>query len=85
MRLALSSQLAQLSQLTLSFVACRLVEDYPSVLDVSAFERTLEEARRVLGPKTDVQHLISTQPGVVFSLQRGSDLVPYDPPDNSDG
>ena len=63
---------------------CRLVEDWPTMLDVASFEAAMQEAQRMM-PGKDIEAMIVNNPGIVFSFQRGSDLIPYDPPNNSDG
>lgn len=67
-----------------SWDMCRLVEDWPIMLHVESFEATMLEAQRMM-PGKDIEAMIANNPSIVFSFQRGSALIPYDPPDNSDG
>ena len=60
------------------------MEDWPNMLNVASFEATMQEAQRMM-PGKDIEAMIVNRPAVIFSFQRGSDLIPYDPPDNSDG
>ena len=48
---------------------CRLVEQYPSVLDVASFEQAVNEAKRMM-PNLDVAHTVSTNPSMIFSFQK---------------
>ena len=54
------------------------------MLDVASFEQAVNEAKRMM-PDLDIAHTISTRPNMIFSFQRGSNLIPYDgvndPPD----
>lgn len=52
------------------------------MLSIDSFQRAVEDARRLV-PNLDVEAKLMTEPDFVLSLQRGGDLIPYDPvPDN---
>lgn len=57
----------------------RLVEENPSMLDVEGLLAAMEEAARIM-PQLNVQEAMATDPQLIFSFQRGSALIPYDPP-----
>ena len=59
--------------------ADRLVEENPAMLDVPGLRAAMAEAARIL-PQLDVQAAMATDPQVIFGFQRGSQLIPYDPP-----
>ncbi|KAK9810417.1 hypothetical protein WJX72_010391 [[Myrmecia] bisecta] len=55
----------------------RMVEEHPSMLDVDSFELALAEAKRLM-PNLDITNALNTNPSIIFSCQRGSQLIPYD-------
>lgn len=57
----------------------KLVEENPSVLDVEEFQAAMQEAKRIM-PKLDLQMAMQVDPQLILSFQRGSQLIPYDPP-----
>lgn len=57
----------------------RLVEDNPSMLDIEELQAAMAEAKRIM-PSLDIVKAMGSDPGVILSFQRGSQLIPYDPP-----
>lgn len=57
----------------------RLVEENPSMLDIEELRAAMAEAKRIM-PSLDIVKAMGTDPGVILSFQRGSQLIPYDPP-----
>ena len=57
----------------------RLVEENPSMLDIEERRAAMAEAKRIM-PSLDIVKAMGTDPGVILSFQRGSQLIPYDPP-----
>jgi hypothetical protein len=55
------------------------VEENPSVLDVEELQTAMAEAKRIM-PTLDIVWAMATDPQVILSFQRGSQLIPYDPP-----
>lgn len=58
---------------------CRLINEHPQVLDVEAFEKAVNEAKHIM-PNMNISHMMRMNPSMIFSFQRGSDLIPYDEP-----
>jgi len=56
---------------------CRLVEQYPSLLDVESFETALQEAKRMM-PNLDLVAAMKRNPDMIFGFQRRGHMVPYD-------
>lgn len=46
-------------------------------MDVKTFEQAVSEAKRLM-PGKDVVELLRNNPNFILSLQRGSNLIPYD-------
>ena len=46
-------------------------------MDVQTFEQAVSEAKRLM-PGKDVVQLLRNNPDFILSLQRGSNLIPYD-------
>jgi hypothetical protein len=58
------------------------VQDHPSVLSVEKFIAAVEDARRLM-PKINIERMMLSDPTFILSLQKGSDMIPYDAiPDN---
>ena len=55
----------------------RLVEEHPSPLDIATFQEAVREAKRIM-PDLDVANVLNTNPSMIFSFQKGSNLIPYD-------
>lgn len=56
----------------------RLVEDNPEVLNVAAFQKTLQHARDMMGADFDVIDTLKRSPKRIFQFQQGKDIIPYD-------
>ncbi|CAD7699318.1 unnamed protein product [Ostreobium quekettii] len=56
-----------------------LVERHPVVLDVPGFEEAMADVRRMMGEGTDVEELLARNPDIILALQKGEDMIPYDP------
>lgn len=56
----------------------KLVEENPSMLDIEELRVALAEAQRIM-PDLDVQKAMGSDPQLILSFQRGSQLIPYDP------
>lgn len=56
----------------------KLVEENPSMLDIEELHVAMAEARRIM-PNLDVQKAMGSDPQLILSFQRGSQLIPYDP------
>jgi hypothetical protein len=55
---------------------------HPSILSVESFKQAVEDARRLM-PGADIENMLLTDPDFVLSLQKGTDMIPYDAvPDN---
>ncbi|MEW5301569.1 MAG: hypothetical protein WDW36_004422 [Sanguina aurantia] len=59
----------------------RLVQSHPLLLDVQSLEVALEDARRMM-PGQDVVAMMGSNPGLILSLVKGKNLVPYDQLEN---
>eukprot|EP00892_Ulva_mutabilis_P006787 jgi/Ulvmu1/4480/UM002_0205.1 len=60
----------------------KLVQDNPSILSVDTFMAAVQDARRLM-PGIHIESLMMSQPDFVLSLQKGTDMIPYDPiPEN---
>ncbi|MEW5319146.1 MAG: hypothetical protein WDW38_010315 [Sanguina aurantia] len=59
----------------------RLVQSHPLLLDVQSLEVALEDARRMI-PGQDVVAMMGSNPGLILSLVKGKNLVPYDQLEN---
>eukprot|EP01026_Neomeris_dumetosa_P026984 TRINITY_DN2196_c0_g1_i1.p3 TRINITY_DN2196_c0_g1~~TRINITY_DN2196_c0_g1_i1.p3 ORF type:complete len:150 (-),score=22.54 TRINITY_DN2196_c0_g1_i1:1104-1502(-) len=55
-----------------------LAQQNPVVLNFQSFKQALEDARRMM-PQQDLQVAFIRDPQLVLSLQRGADMIPYDP------
>jgi hypothetical protein len=53
------------------------VQAHPCVLSVESFKRAVEDARRLM-PGIHIEWMMQKDPGFVLSLQKGSDMIPYD-------
>lgn len=58
--------------------SCRLVEDNPEVLNIAAFQKTLQHAQEVMGPDVDVIDTLKRRPDMIFQFQQGKNIIPYD-------
>jgi hypothetical protein len=56
----------------------KLVEENPSMLDIEELRVAMEEAKRLF-PNLDIQHAMGSDPQLILSFQRGTQLIPYDP------
>lgn len=56
----------------------KLVEENPSMLDIEELHVAMAEAQRIM-PNLDVQKAMGSDPQLILSFQRGSQLIPYDP------
>ena len=56
---------------------CRLVEQYPSLLDVESFETALEDAKMMM-PNLDLVAVMTRNPEIIFGFQRRGHMIPYD-------
>jgi hypothetical protein len=56
-----------------------LVEENPSMLDVEELRSAMAEAKRIM-PDLDIKKEMGSDPQLILSFQRGSQLIPYDPP-----
>lgn len=56
----------------------KLVEENPSMLDIEELRVAMAEAQRIM-PDLDVQKAMGSDPQMILSFQRGSQLIPYDP------
>lgn len=54
------------------------MQDNPCVLSVASFKAAVQDARRLM-PGLDVANMMLQDPGFILSLQKGTDLIPYDP------
>lgn len=54
-----------------------LVEQYPVMLDIHHFEEAVRDAHRMM-KGVDIQELMVKDPGLILSLQKGSNMIPYD-------
>lgn len=70
---------AQLREMLPSVDVDKLLEENPSILDVEELRVAMAEAARIM-PKLDVMSAMRTDPQLILSFQRGSQLIPYDPP-----
>ncbi|KAI7840361.1 hypothetical protein COHA_005906 [Chlorella ohadii] len=75
----LESIAAELRELLPNLNVDLLVEHNPAMLDVPGLKAAIEEARRIM-PSLDVQKQMASDPQLIFGFQRGSQLIPYDPP-----
>lgn len=63
----------------------RVLQTHPSVLSVEKFEAAVADARRLI-PGVSIEGLLLTDPDFVLSLQKGTDMIPYDAvPENKHG
>lgn len=52
------------------------------MLSVDSFKKAVRDARTLL-PGLHLEHILRTEPDFVLSLQKGTDMIPYDAvPDN---
>lgn len=75
----LSSIAEQLHELLPTLDIDRLIEENPSMLDVEELRSAMAEAKRFM-PSMDIEKAMGSDPNVILSFQRGSQLIPYDPP-----
>lgn len=54
-----------------------LVEKNPIMMDIKCFEEAVEDAYRMMGD-IDIQNLMARDPNLILSLQKGSNMIPYD-------
>lgn len=58
------------------------MQDNPSILSVEKFKVAVEDAKRLM-PSLNIENLLRTDPDFILSLQKGTDMIPYDAvPDN---
>ncbi|KAH7618792.1 hypothetical protein NADE_005641 [Nannochloris sp. 'desiccata'] len=69
----------QLHELLPSLNIDLLVEENPSMLDVEELRSAMAEAKRIM-PDLDIKRAMGSDPQLILSFQRGSQLIPYDPP-----
>ena len=69
----------QLRELFPSLDVDRLVEENPSMLDIEELRHAMAEAERIM-PNLDIEKAMGSDPQIILSFQRGSQLIPYDPP-----
>lgn len=60
-----------------------LVQENPLMLDVEELRSAMAEAKRIM-PDLDIQQAMGSDPQLILSFQRGSQLIPYDPPTPAD-
>ena len=53
------------------------VQEHPSILSVDSFKQAVNDARRLM-PGADIENMLVTDPDFVLSLQKGTDMIPYD-------
>ena len=70
---------ARLHELLPTLNIDKLVEENPSMLDVEELQVAIAEAQRLM-PSLDVVKSMGSDPQMILSFQRGSQLIPYDPP-----
>ena len=75
----LTSIANQLHELLPSLDIDRLVEANPSMLDVEELRSAMAEAKRIM-PQLNIEKAMGSDPNIILSFQRGSQLIPYDPP-----
>ena len=46
-------------------------------MDVESFEQAVNEAKHIM-PDMNISHMMRMNPSMIFSFQRGSNLIPYD-------
>ena len=51
----------------------------PSMLDVEELRSAMAEAKRIM-PQLNIEKAMGSDPNIILSFQRGSQLIPYDPP-----
>jgi len=56
----------------------KLVEENPSMLDIEELRVAMEEAKRIM-PNLDIQQAMASDPQLILSFQRGTQMIPYDP------
>lgn len=56
----------------------KIVEENPSMLDIEELRVAMAEAQRIM-PQLDVQKAMGSDPQMILSFQRGTQLIPYDP------
>lgn len=56
---------------------CRLCQHHPSILDVDSFKAAVDEAKRLI-PGLDIVTALNARPEMIFSVQRGKSMIPYD-------
>eukprot|EP00204_Picochlorum_oklahomense_P004472 CAMPEP_0118804594 /NCGR_PEP_ID=MMETSP1161-20130426/23414_1 /TAXON_ID=249345 /ORGANISM="Picochlorum oklahomensis, Strain CCMP2329" /LENGTH=288 /DNA_ID=CAMNT_0006733371 /DNA_START=1 /DNA_END=867 /DNA_ORIENTATION=+ len=56
----------------------KIVEENPSMLDIEELKVAMAEAQRIM-PQMDVQKAMGSDPQLILSFQRGTQLIPYDP------
>lgn len=47
------------------------------MLSIDSFKQAVQDARRLM-PNADIDNMLETDPDFVLSLQKGSDMIPYD-------
>lgn len=53
------------------------LQEHPSVLSIDSFKQAVADARRLM-PSANIENMLETDPDFVLSLQKGSDMIPYD-------
>lgn len=54
-----------------------LVEKNPIMMDIDCFEEAVKDAYRMMDD-IDIQNLMARDPDLILSLQKGSNMIPYD-------
>ena len=77
----LDTQCTRCSQLCTKYTHGRnrahSLQEHPSILSVDSFKQAVEDARHLM-PSADVENMLLTDPDFVLSLQKGTDMIPYD-------
>ena len=56
---------------------CDVMQENPSVLSVDRFKAAVQDARRLM-PGVHIESIMMSDPDFVLSLQKGTDMIPYD-------
>lgn len=54
-----------------------LIQNYPSVLDIKSFKEAISDLERMM-PGSNVSQILNSNPSMILSLQKGSNMIPYD-------
>eukprot|EP01024_Parvocaulis_polyphysoides_P023122 TRINITY_DN2139_c0_g1_i3.p1 TRINITY_DN2139_c0_g1~~TRINITY_DN2139_c0_g1_i3.p1 ORF type:complete len:289 (-),score=38.00 TRINITY_DN2139_c0_g1_i3:140-964(-) len=55
-----------------------LAQQNPVVLSFRSFKNAIDDAKRMM-PDSDLQLVLNRNPSIILALQRGEDMIPYDP------